>query len=369
MSTGTTASAPAPADDSGMNAWSLPGLIGAELINALGNTQDVLQRSKRDKTISPTGLAQLAAAADNIRRLAIRSQQLSRLATGRLRQSHERVDLAQVLQKVLDDNDWRYYEAGVTLEPQLREVEVVVDPSLLVSLCETAIDCAVRYGQVLSVRVGLLHWPEHGVLTVRARPHSPDPARPLDNGDEVFEWVLLTRLAAEMGLEARRAIHADHVQLELQFPRTVRHLQGLSAVEVDGGDSVFGASSSRPFTGHHVLLVGGSDAQLRWQVEAICKEMRLLLDTVPNCAAAVRQFERARPDVVLLEEHLRDHHFDQLREDAARYGMAFPCVEITQQKNVVQLASWDGEQTSRVSRDALRDQLQSILTIELAKVF
>ena len=67
--------------------------------------------------------------------------------------------------------------------------------------------------------------------------------------------------------------------------------------------------------------------------------------------------------------NFRDDQFDMLREDLLRYDVNFPCIEIAAKPNVVEIASWEGDRMSRISLDALRTQLPSIMAMELAKVF
>jgi len=348
--------------------WELPGIIGRELARATAGTESILQQFQKKKFVSRTDVGTLLAAADAIRRIAIHSQQISRLAEGRLRQSHERLNLQQLVRRVLLENDWRYYQAGLQIEQHLQQVEVIVDPGLLVSLCEAAIDCAACYGQVLTVWLSTMNWPEHGLLTIQARPHVVEAGRPQAPEGEVLDWVYVSRLAQAMGVEVRREVFEDRAVITLRFPRTVKHLQGLTAIEVDDGESAPGADDSRPLAGHRLLLVA-ADSGLRWELQAICRNMRLVLDTVPTCAEAIRYCERDKPDLIVVDEPVRDGDFELLRKDLLRYNVNFPCVEIAAAPNVVEMASWDGEQISRISRDALRAQMPSILAVELAKVF
>jgi hypothetical protein len=160
----------------------------------------------------------------------------------------------------------------------------------------------------------------------------------------------------------------DHVLIHIEFPRTVKKLEGLTTIEVDaGGDSSY-MSESKPLAGHRVLLITGDD-KLRWEVRSVCEDMRLVLDVTPSCTQAIRYCELDKPHMIVVDERLRDDQFDMLREDLLRYDVNFPCIEIASKPNVVEVASWEGDRMSRLSRDALRAQLPSIMAMELAKVF
>jgi hypothetical protein len=348
--------------------WAIPGVIGVELARQAEAAERLLQSIEQRKYLNRNDIRTLQASAKAVRRVARSSQQISRLAMGRLRQSHERLKLHEVLRHVVQGNDRQYHQAGVMIEEHFQPVEIIVDPGLLVSLCEAVVDCAVRYGQVLTVWLKVSNWPQNGVLTVRARPHVQDPGKPLTDTGELLEWILVSRLAREMGVTASRQVSADHVVLSLEFPRTVTHLEGLTTVEVDtDSDSLMGGHS-KPFAGHRILLVTG-DARLRYELQAICKDMRLSLDTVPNSTQAVRYCEHDKPDAIVVDKDSRDDQFEQLRGDLTRYDVNFPTVEITAEGTGVSMSGWDGNNISRVARDALRQQLPSILAVELSKVF
>jgi hypothetical protein len=60
--------------------------------------------------------------------------------------------------------------------------------------------------------------------------------------------------------------------------------------------------------------------------------------------------------------------FDELREDLLKSNSNFPFLEIAIESNTLEIAGWMTDSMARVSRDALRSQLPSILALELAKI-
>lgn len=363
---------PAPGSDKGkdlvpkVDPMLIPGIIGAELARHTAALDGVLQAFRRTRSITRSQVDTLRSATDAIHRVGIYSQQLSRLAGGRLRQSHERLSLDDLLRRVLADNDWRYYEQGLTIQHNLHTVDVILDPGLLVSLLDVAIDCAARHGQVINMFLTIRNWPEHGLLTIKSRPHVAT-AQPQELQEDSLEWVMLVQLSQSIGVIVEREQVGDQMQMTIEFPRTVRQLEGLTAVEVESGDpSTMG--ESRPLAGHRILLITADD-RLRAEVRDICDTMRLVLDVTPTSKQAIRYCELDKPDMIMVDERLHDEQFDTLREDLLRYDVNFPCVEVAAGANVVEVASWMGDRMSRISRDALRGQLPSILAMELAKVF
>ena len=350
------------------NPQAIPGVIGVTIARHTTTIEAVLQSFKRTRSITRSQMGNLKAATIALHRTSIYSQQISRLAAGRVRQSHERLSLDDLMRRVVADNDWRYGDAGLQVEQHLAPVEVIVDPGLLVSLLEVAVDCAGRHGQAVGIWLHVKNWPEHAILTLKSRAQVATTQPVPDEPEDSLEWVMLLQLAQSMGVFVQRDMFPDHVMITLEFPRTVKQLEGLTAVEVDGGGDSAQYGDSKPMAGHRVLLVS-DDERLRFEVRDICERMRLVLDVAPTTLQAVRYCELDKPDIILVDEKLRDHLFDQLRADLLRYDVNFPSIEIASAKNVVELAGWDTDRMSRISRDALKDQLASLLVMELAKVF
>ena len=69
-------------------------------------------------------------------------QQLTRFASGRLRQSHEVLQLEEVLKSVLALRTRETQARGIALKPQLKSARVIVDGSLLFSLLNATLDWA-----------------------------------------------------------------------------------------------------------------------------------------------------------------------------------------------------------------------------------
>jgi hypothetical protein len=361
---------PEHSDPSRIDPWTVPGIVGMELARQWEHLNAIGGDLRRTQAASRGQLRALADVARRIRYLAMQSQQLSRLAGGRLRQSHERIDLKAMIEQVAADNKRDYTARALELDLQLQPVEVIVDPGLLHSLVETGFDCVARYGSAIGVFLKVSNWPEHGVLEFRARERvsmgADGQAPPRDDSAESVAWVLLAQLAQTTGVLLRRETLSGHLSVTLEFPRTVKRLEGLTAVEFDGGD--FSAmSESRPMAGHRLLLVS-ADAWVQEEVRSICRDMGLVMDVAPTVRQAVRQCELDKPDGLIIDERLHDQSFDELREDLLRYDVNYPCVEVASAPNIVEIASWMGNGMSRISRDALRKQLPSLLVMELAKV-
>jgi TusA-related sulfurtransferase len=344
----------------------LPAVIGGELSRCVAAMETVLQDFQGARYISRTELATLRTAIAGASRIARQAQQLSRLAGGRLRQSHERLSLQDLVAQVLKESARRLRAAGIEVEPHLRSVEIIVDPGLLVSLLETAVDWAAARGQRIQVWLEMKNWPEHALLILKVKQAISAPAelQPTDD-EECLDWFLLAQLAQAMGVLVEREKVGDQTNLTIEFPRTVRQLEGLTAIEVDVGE--FMHSETRPLAGHRLLVIT-DDERVKRELHEVCQLLGVVLDSTPTTRQAVRFCELDTPHMVVIDERLHDKHFDELRQDLLAHNVNFPFLEIAEGHNIVEVASWMGDRMSRISRDSLRAQLPSILAMELAKV-
>ncbi len=349
-------------------ALALPGVIGAELSQPVSAMQTVIQEFRRTRAITRAQMSDLEDAVKWAQRIAMHSQQISRLAGGRLRQSHERLSLTKLLTDVLNSRARLFAEAGVALRHQLRQVDVIVDPGLLSSLIEVAVDWAAEQGKRIKVSLDIKNWPEHGMLAIKVG-QDGEPGSDARPNPDTLNWHLLQQYASVMGVMIDRVVAADHILLSIEFARTVKQLEGLTAVEVDAGgeSSSFFGGDSKPLAGHRVLLVT-ADARVQAVLEHTCDTMGLVLDTTPSTAQAVRFCELDRPHLIVIDEKLRDKGFDELRAELMRSDVNFPFIEVANASNTLEMANWMGNSMSRISRDALQGQLPSVLVMELAKV-
>ncbi len=356
-------------------AATLPGIIGAELAHHVAVMENVLQEVRNMRSISRGQVATLEAALESAHHIAVQSQQISRLAGGRLRQSHERLALHAIVLDVLNGMALRFKLGGYEVTHRLRPVEVIVDPGLLLALVQVAIDWCASQGQRLQVRLTVKNWPEHGELAIKSS-HSVALSQAGAAEEKVrddLNWQLLLQTAQAMGVKVDRIVADDHTMLSIEFPRTVRQIEGLMAIDMEsnsanasGHASTF-LTEARPLAGHRILLLA-TDAGVIGELHAVCDSMGLSLDVCPTSAGAVRHCEADMPHLIVVEERLRDQEFEELRADIVRTDVNFPVVEIVLAPNVLEMSNWMGDSVSRISRDSLRSHLPSFMVMELAKI-
>ena len=349
--------------------FQLVGVIGTMLSDSLGSMQAVIDEMMLDGNVSRAQIARLTNSLDAARGVAMQSQQISRLGGGRLRQSHEKLKLDELLRDSLLERNKLFRQRGVELYHGLKPVEVIVDAGLLVCLVDAALEWALDMGRKLVITLEMKNWPEHGMLLIRASDRTAQNkpgSEPFDATGNTLAWYLLVEAANAMGVSVDRITSAKESTLMIEFPRTVKRLEGLTAIEVDTGyDTLYG--DSKPMAGHRILVITNDDL-LRHEVTATARTMGLTVDFVLESRQAVRFCELDPPHMIIIDERVRDDGFNELREDLRRTDPNYPFIEIASESNVLEMAGWMSDSMTRLSRDSLRTQLGSILAMELAKV-
>ena len=115
----------------------LTGILGQEMAQPLSDMQAVLLEIENSQTFTSSNLASLRVAIKSARALAMQGQQISRLAGGRLRQSHESLKLDAMVLTAIGERAGDFRSRGIEVFQRIKPIEVIVDPGLLHSLIET----------------------------------------------------------------------------------------------------------------------------------------------------------------------------------------------------------------------------------------
>lgn len=360
--------APAESVHSGAD-FALSGLIGVQLSEPLDTMQKVLDDIERTQQLSVQNMDMLAASVQLARKLAMQSQQIGRLASGRLRQSHETMQLDVLVETALRERAKAFRKRGIEVFHRIKPVEVIVDAGLLYSLVDAALDWAGGLGRRLTVTLELKNWPEHGMLvfktsSVVANSHTrQDDENP--SGDTVG-WYLVNEICQAMGLSINRSTTAAETTLTIEFTRTVKRLEGLTTVEMEtSAESMYG--ESRPMAGTRILVIT-DDVRLQTEIRSICQGTGLVVDSVSNAEQGVRFCEMQLPNLVIIDQHMRGEIFDELHSDLRKADPNFPFIEIAAIANTLEMAGWTSDSMSRLSRDVLATHLAETVVMDLAKV-
>lgn len=348
------------------------GEMSAEIAGPLTAALDRVQTLATTGRIDRSSLRALGDEIQRARQVSMSGQQLARLASGRLRQTHERLMLTETLKDVLTQRDRETQARGIHIKQVLRPAEVIVDASLLFSLLNSLLGWSMEHARsTIEFRIDIKTWPTHARLAAKFA------YRPVDQHTDAAEeaaaqaaldsmtWRLLQQTAWTMGLPIERKVDGPEVSLSIEFPRTVNdQIEGVSAIELDQGFSP--SLHSKPLAGSQVLVVA-SRRDVRVQVRDAIRNMGLIVDFV-NSVDEARDFCRGGlPHAIVIESVLRGDRFNELRNEVEADGAEVVFIEIIEEGNTFEISGFGGLSMARVGRDAILTSLPSALMFELAK--
>ena len=369
---GRTSALPAYGSPSEHERWhELVAQIGAEIAAPLTAALERINALTSTGRIDRQSLRALRDEVEAARQAGMTGQQLTRFASGRLRQSHERLQLADVLQGVLSHRNRETQARGIHVRPALKPAEVIVDASLLFSLLNSTIDWALAnaYSQI-DFAIDIVARPARARLTCRFahRPidelnDEPGTATPL--ALDSLSWRLLEQTAWTMGLVVERLDEVRMTTLTLEFPRTASHdIDGVSAFQIDDGFAP--SSNSQPLAGNHVLVVA-SRREMRAQVRDALRNMSLIIDFANSVDEAAAFCREGLPHAIIIESDQTGDHFGQFRDEIAAEVPDFVFIEILEQGSTFEMSGTNGAQMARIGRDVIASSLPAALMFELSR--
>ncbi len=354
-------------------AWpELAAQIGREVGGPLSAALERVIQLTTTGRIDRAGLRALRAEIERARRAGIVAQQLARYASKRLRQSHERLNLASTLQSVLTHRSREVGSRGIKVRQSTRPIEVLVDPALLFGLLNALLDWALEWAHAsIDFGVDTRNWPAHGCVLCGFT-HEPAPAGVAGADEEgprldSLNWHLLAQGAAATGLLLQRQVEGNRVSVTIEFPRTINEsMAGVTAIDMDAG---FSASlNSKPLAGSHVLIVAAR-RESRVAVRSAIADMGLVLDFVGSVDEAIGFCKEALPHAIVFEAALRGERLDQLADEIRAEVPGFAFIEIAEEGEAFEVSGFNGQSYARVGRDGLVQSLPSAIVFELSKSF
>lgn len=344
--------------------FALLGQFGSELAGPVAVMHDIVKTFSTTRHMAHAQMRQLLRAVEDAMQVARQSQQIARLAEGRLRQSHEPLRLDELVQQALTERTDAFDARGLAVVRNIKPVEIIVDPGLLSNLIDTAIGWSASSGKRLVVSLGIKNWPEHGILALRTSGLTEAGAESL--ASDSLTWQLMHHTALTMGVTLEREVTGAEATLLMEFARTVKQMEGLTAIEIDAsGDSQF-HNGTKPMAGMRILLIS-NDSFVCGEVESTGRMLGVQVDTSPSMEKAQSYLRMGLPHLIVIDERLRDEAFDAVRAEIKTIEPNFGFLEIADQFNTFEISSWMSDSMTRVSRDVLRAQLPSVLTLELAR--
>jgi hypothetical protein len=344
--------------------------IGAEIASPLTAALERIHALIATGKIDRAGLRALREEVEQARQVGIVGQQLTRFASGRVKQSQERLQLADALNGVLGHRARETQARGVKLKPSLKPAVVIVDASLLFSLLNTTVDWALANAQsFIEFSIDFKPWPVHARILCRfthrladdpgdlARSHGPQQ---LDS----LIYRLLEQTAWTMGLVVDRRDADGLTTLVLEFPRTVTdQLQGVTATELDDEAS---STNSKALAGSHVLVIS-SRRDLRVEVRDALKNMNLLMDFVGSIKEAADFCNEGLPHAIVVESIQLGDRYASFRDEILAEVPDFVFIELVEEGSTFEMSGLNGATSARVGRAVLASSLPAALMFELSK--
>jgi hypothetical protein len=361
-----TVAAAAPAHDAGDGFRALVGQLGREVAAPLTSALERVNAFATSGRIGRAGLRALREEIERARRLALSAQQISRFASGRVRQNAQRLNLTQTLRDALAQRQRETALRGIDLRQELRPAEVIIDASMCSALLQAMLDWSFDHARShIEFRIDIRSWPERARLACRFADIPADelPAQAAVDATrlDTVPWQLLRRLAQTLGVLVQRDAAGGDVQLTLEFPRTVS--EGMALLDLD--EPAGAGPNSQPMVGRHVLVIAGR-RETRNAVRDTLRTMGLMVDYVGSLDEAREFCSGGLPHAILFESALAGEHFRKLRAEWCREVPTLAFIEIAEQGRELEVCDIGGQRTSRIGRDVIASALPSALMFELA---
>ena len=362
----------APAAEAAQERWhQLVSEMGAEIAVPLTAALERINALTSTGRIDKKGLRSLREEVEAARQIGMIGQQLARFASGRLRQTHEKLQLADVLDGTLAHRARETHARGINVKPTLQPADVIVDASLLFSLLNTTLDWALANAQSqIDFAIEMKTWPAHAILTCRFAHRAADDLADGAGAVAPFNldslgYRLIEQTAWTMGLVVERRDESHMTTLTLEFPRTAKAaIESVSGIEVDDGFAP--SSNSQPLAGSHVLVIS-SRRDLRGQVRDAVRNMSLIVDYVNTVEEAVAFCREGLPHAIVVEAIQAGARFEALRDEILAEVRDFVFIELVEESESFDMSGFTGATMVRVGRDALATALPSTLLFELSK--
>ncbi len=345
--------------------------IGAEIAGPLTAALERINSLTSTGRIDKKSLRSLREEVEAARQIGMIGQQLTRFASGRLRQTHERLQLADVLNGTLTHRARETQARGIHFKPSLKPAEVVVDASLLFVLLNTTIDWALANAQSqIEFTIDIETRPAHARLVCcfghRTVDELADGAKAVvPHGLDSLQWRLLEQTAWTMGLIVERGDERHMTTLTLEFPRTESPaVAGVSMMEINEGFAP--SSNSQPLAGSHVLVISAR-REMRLLIRDALRNMNLIVDFVNSVDEASAFCLEGLPHAVVIESIQGGARFESFREEILAEVPDFVFIEIVEEGAAFEMSGFGGSANARVGRDVLASSLPSALLFELSK--
>ncbi|QCB47402.1 hypothetical protein [Hydrogenophaga sp. PAMC20947] len=364
---GATRTAAAGTPDA--ESWSLddhwPELVAAladqftEGVSSLQNQADQLLAKGRINKLEHRALS---IPAERIKLAGVSAQQIHRFYAGRIRQSHEKVDMAQLAEGVLQERKQELGILGIALRRKFKPVEVLIDPTVAHTFLNAVLDWGLPFGNRVDLRLDLNAWPQHARLQMRVSNDGVPPSSAATS--DSLSWMLIRQIALGAGgIEIERDQTSEGVSFTAMFTRTVQAVDGISAVDLSDEHS----SMFKSLAGTYVLTISPS-LQIRADVRDALREIGISSDSVVDFQQARDALKGRMPNLIVVDSEIKDEDFEKFRDELLREVFEFPFVEISPDDSSFDMSGFGEFSMAKVGRGNIREALGTAVMFELAKM-
>lgn len=300
----------------------------------------------------------LAVPAERLKQCSINSQQIMRFQSGRVRQSHEKIDLAYLIESVLQERRNELTLMGIAVRRKFRPVDVLIDPTLGFSLTSAMLEWCAPFGHRMELRLDVEGEPARARLWIKTY---TDRA-PLQSAvfEDSIHWLLLRQIAAtDGGIDIERKATPDGVEFTALFRRTIAPAPGPAAPPPSNGsvgDSVFHSITNA------YVLVCSAEAETRLEAVDIIRKLGVTVDGVASAAQALDAMRHRELNLLVLDRLHPPADLATLQHELSHEHPLLPVVEIDETGNSMHSAR------PVIALSALRQTLGSTVMFTLSKV-
>lgn len=349
--------------------------LGAQVAALLSPALERVTALARSGSIDRGSLRALQDELEQARRLALKAQQIMRLATGEVALSAERLDPCALLQSAIDERQEDLAARGIELRVHRVQARVQSDATLLYSLFQALLDWGLEHTIArMDLHLTVRAWP------LRASARLSFDYQPAGQGQSIasasalqlqdprldtLTWHLLTQIATTLRLPIQRHDAEGRTQLQVDFPQT------LAPALSEQPDERHAAPAPLAHHGHpladRVILVVAARREVRDAAREALLSCGVQLRLATSLEEAVGAALREPPHAVIHEAAVSAGPWEvwQRAVQADCPGTAF--ITLTDGGKPFELQQAGEDQRACVSVRAIRESLPAALLFELSR--
>jgi hypothetical protein len=248
--------------------------------------------------LNPAEYKVLATPAQRLKHCGMNAQQIIRFQSGRVRQSHEKIDMAYVVESVLQERRDELAMMGISVRRKFKPVELLIDPTLGYSLMQAMLDWSTPLGSHIDLRLDAEGTPPLARLWMKV--HATEPLTQSAVFVDNLQWLLLRQIAAtDGGIDLNRQMVSDGVELTASFRRTLSTAAPASdptAPTVATPSTLF-----KTVSGAYVLICSAA-TDTRLQALGIVRKLGVTADGVASAAQALAALKDREVHLLVLDD-------------------------------------------------------------------